>query len=104
MRRLAFDYWDAFNDYDVDLVLSYLEEGYRAERESVVREDVARLKAARLLRIKLKVSERTPPQITGPANAEMFLTMKEPLGTRVIRMGFVSVNGHWRIDHAEEVE
>jgi len=99
VRNLAFGYWEAFNAYDTELVLSYLETSYREEREENLREEIDRLST---FGVKLGITELSPPVIAGPDRAEMFLEMKEPLGTRRIRMGFVLVEGDWMIDFAEE--
>ena len=99
IRRLAFDYWTAFNDYDKERVLSYLEDSYRAEREGELGKDIGRLK---LFSVKLGVSQLTPPRLTGVGEGEMVLLMEEPLGTRQIRMAFRKIDGEWKITHAEE--
>jgi hypothetical protein len=101
LRQLAFAYWEAFNAYDADKALSYLEDAYRAERESEIRSDIGQI---RMFRVKLGVSEESPPQVAGPDDWEMFLNMKEPIGTRRIRMAFTSVGGEWKITYAEEVK
>ena len=101
LRQLAFNYWEAFNSYDADQVLSYLEEDYRKERESAIRRDIGRIK---LFKVKLGVSEESPPQMTGPGEGEMFLRMKEPLGTRRIRMAFREVEDGWKITYSQEVK
>ena len=101
LRKLTFDYWDAFNAYDVEKVLSYLEESYRAERENQIRDDIGLLK---MFRIKLGVTEHIPPTLTGPDEGQMFLLMKEPLGVRQIRMGFANGDGGWLVTFAEEVK
>ncbi len=101
LRQLAFAYWEAFNAYDADRALSYLEDAYRAERESEIRSDIGQI---RMFRVKLGVSEESPPQMAGQGDWEMFLNMKEPIGTRRIRMAFTSVGGEWKITCAEEVK
>ena len=101
LRQLAFAYWEAFNSYDADKALGYLEEAYRQERESVIRKEIGQIK---FFRVKLGVSEESPPQMAGPGEAEMFLTMKEPLGSRRIHMRFREVEGEWKITYAQEVE
>lgn len=101
LRELAFAYWEAFNSYDADKVLEYLEDAYRQERESRIRGDIGRIK---LFRVKLGVSEETPPRMTGPGEGEMYLTMKEPIGTRRIHMRFLKVEGEWKITYSQEVE
>ena len=76
LKRLAFDYWIAFNEYDVDKVLSYLEESYRAEREQGVTDEIAQLE---LFRVTLGVSERSAPALLSPTEGEMMLNLREPL-------------------------
>ena len=101
LRQLAFAYWEAFNAYDADTALGYLEKDYRRQRDEEVRGEIARIS---LFRVKLGVSEETPPSITGHDEREMYLTMKEPLGTRRIRMAFRGVAGEWKITFAEEAK
>ena len=45
VRNLAFGYWEAFNAYDTEQVLSYLQTDYREERE---RRDSAETEIIRL--------------------------------------------------------
>lgn len=101
LRQLAFAYWEAFNAYDADTALGYLEEDYRRQRDEEVRGEIAQIS---LFRVKLGVSEETPPSITGHDERELYLTMKEPLGTRRIRMAFRDVAGEWKITFAEEAK
>ncbi len=100
LRKLTFAYWEAFNAYDVERVLSQLEATYRAEREGQIRTDIGRIKT---FGVKLGVSEATPPQASGDGQWEMFLNMKEPLGIRRIRMAFRQVDGGWKITYSQEV-
>ena len=101
LRKLAFAYWEAFNAYDADRALGYLKEDYRQQQDSAVRDDIGMIK---LFSVKLGVSEETPPQVVGNDEWEMYLTMKEPLGTRRIRMAFQKVEGEWKITFAEEAK
>ena len=101
LRQMAFDYWEAFNAYDADRVLEFLEEGYGQEREEKIRGDIGRLK---LFSVQLGVTEESPPSTVDEDEREMYLTMKEPLGTRRIRMAFREVGGEWKITFSEEVE
>ena len=55
-------------------------------------------------RVTLRVSEESPPEITGPDEGEMFLKMKEPLGTRRIRMALRKIKDEWKIVYAQEVK
>ncbi|MCZ7661609.1 MAG: hypothetical protein M5U22_01015 [Thermoleophilia bacterium] len=101
LRKLAFAYWKAYNAYDVDAALAYLEPGYRAARAKVVSSEINRIET---FGVTLGISEKSPPLLTGPDQGEMLLDMKEPLGTRTIRMGFVRVGDSWWISAAEESE
>ena len=100
-RQMTFDYWEAFNAYDADRVLGFLEEGYGREREEKIRGDIGRLK---LFSVQLGVTEESPPSMVDEDEWEMYLTMKEPLGTRRIRMAFREVDGEWKITFSEEVK
>jgi hypothetical protein len=101
LRDLAFAYWEAFNAYDTEQVLAYLETDYRLEREGAVRDDIGRLST---FGVKLGISELSPPVMLGTERAEMYIEMSEPLGKRRIRMGFLLAEGDWVIDFAEESE
>ena len=57
LRQLAFAYWDAFNSYDAERALGYLEEDYRQQRDETIRAEIARIK---LFGVKLGVSRRVP--------------------------------------------
>ena len=100
-RRMTFEYWEAFNAYDADRVLEFLEEAYGQEREEKIRSDIGRLK---LFSVQLGVTEESPPSMVDEDEWEMYLTMKEPLGTRRIRMAFRQVDGEWKVVFSEEVK
>ena len=101
LKSLAFEYWIAFNDHDVDKVLSYLEESYRAERAEEVSAEIAQLK---LFGVTLGLSQRGPPVLLSPTEGEMMLNLREPLGVRKVRMAFRLTDGEWKITFGEEVE
>ena len=101
LKSLAFEYWIAFNEHDVDKVLSYLEESYRAERAEEVSAEIAQLK---LFGVTLGLSERSPPVLLSPTEGEMMLNLREPLGVRKVRMAFRMIDGEWKITFGEEVE
>ncbi len=101
IRELAFGYWEAFNAYEADRALAYLEDEYRQQREEQVRTEIGRID---LFNVQLGVSEEAPPWTIDGGRREMYLTMKEPLGTRRIRMEFRDVDGEWKITFARQVE
>ena len=101
LRGLAFSYWEAFNAYDADLVLSYLEESHRADRDQLIRDEIDTISA---FGVQLGIREESPPVVLSDGTAEMFMELKEPLGTRRIRMAFARIGADWVIVFAEEVD
>lgn len=101
VREAAAAYWEAYNAYEADRAVSYLDESYRAEKEILVRDEIGRIK---MFGVKLGVSEQSPPTLTGPDEAEMYLDMKEPTGMRTILMRFARHGDTWSITYSEEVE
>lgn len=101
LRRLAFAYWEAFNAYDADRVLSYLEAGYRTDREEPIRSEIKQIDT---FGVQLGVEEESPPVVLGDDSAEMFLSLRNPLGVKRIRMAFQSIDGEWMITFAQETD
>lgn len=101
LRQLTFDYWDALNSYDVDKTLSYLEENYRQVHADEVKDGISQMKT---FGVQLEASEESPPRLEGNGQGEMYVTLKEPIGTRRILMEFEKVGGEWKITFAEEVK
>ena len=100
LRRLAFAYWDAYNAYEPDAVLAMLEPGERVKREPNIRDEIGRLKT---FGVKLGITEKSPPVLTGPDTAEILVTMKEPLGSRTMKMVFLRNGEGWLVTGADEV-
>ena len=101
IRTLAFAYWEALNLYDGEKALGYLEPNYRQKHKNEVESGIGQMK---LFRVKLGVTEESPPSIVGPNKVAMYMTLKEPLGTRRILMEFATVGEQWKITFSEEVE
>lgn len=101
IRLIVKEYWEALNDYDVDRALPMLEESYRAAEEELIRKDIRRMK---LFRVKLGVSEETPPTLNGNADYETYLSLETPIDTRRVLMVFRRIGGEWWIVHSDEVE
>ena len=101
VRRIVRDYWAAFNDYDAERALNFLEPGYRALEEEPIRRDIRRM---RLFRVKLEVSEETPPTRNANGDYETYLAVATPIDTRRLLMVFQRLDGHWRIAFSGEVE
>ena len=99
LRQLAFSYWEAFNAYDAEKTLGFMEESYRLQRQEEIHNEIELIE---LFGVRLDVSEVTPPHIVSEDEREMYLDLKEPLGTRRIRMAFRNADGEWKIIYAEE--
>ena len=101
IRRIVSEYWQALNDYDVDQAVTMLEPAYRAAEEELIRKDIGRMK---LFRVKLKVSEETPPTLNEDGEYETYLSLKTPVDTRRALMVFRQIDGGWWIVFSGEVE
>lgn len=101
IRQIVEAYWIAFNEYDVNHAVTMLEPGYRAQEEELIRSDIGRMK---LFRVKLEVSEETPPSLNEDGDYETYLSMKTPVDTRRVRMVFRRIDGQWWIVFSGEVK
>jgi len=101
IRQIAEAYWEALNEYDVDHAITMLEPGYRAQEEELIRSDIGTMK---LFRVKLEVSEETPPTPNVNGDYETYLSMKTPVDTRRVLMVFRRIDGQWWIVFSDEVE
>ena len=63
VRDVALGYWAAYNAYDLEKTLSYLDEGYRASQEKTIRNEIGQIKN---FGVKLGVSEKSAPVLTAP--------------------------------------
>lgn len=94
IRKIVKEYWEALNEYDVDRAILMLEPGYRSQEEQLIRRDIGRMK---LFRVRLQVSEETPPTLNGNGDYETYLTLKTPVDTRRAKMIFSRIDGQWWI-------
>ena len=101
IRQIAKAYWVALNEYDVDHAITMLEPGYRAQEEELIRKDIGTMK---LFRVKLEITEETPPSLNADGDYETYLSMKTPVDTRKILMVFRRIDGQWWIVFSDEVE
>jgi hypothetical protein len=101
VRDVALGYWAAYNAYDPEKTLSYLDDTYRPSQEKIVRSEIGQIKN---FGVTLGVSEKSAPVLTAPGQAEMYLSMKTPTGTRTMLMKFARRGDVWAITYAEEVK
>ena len=101
IRLIVKAYWEALNGYDVDHAITMLEPAYRATEEELIRKDIGRMK---LFRVKLGVSEETPPTLNEDGDYQTYLSIETPVDTRRVLMVFRRIDGAWWIVYSSEVE
>ncbi len=101
VRNTAFAYWDAWNSYDADKVLAFLEPSYRGVEEERIRRDIGRTQS---FNAKLRLTEESPPVRLESAHWEIFLTMRTPIDMRRIRMTFLVGEDRYWITFSGQVE
>ena len=101
IRRMVTEYWEALNTYDVDHAIAMLEPAYRALEADLIRRDIGQMK---LFRVKLGVSEETPPVINDEGDYEIYLSIDTPIDKRKVLMVFRRIEGQWWIVYSDEVE
>jgi hypothetical protein len=99
VRDVMAAYWAAYNAYDAEKTLSYLDEGYRPSQDKIVRNEISQIKT---FGVKLGVKEKSAPVLIGPDEAEMHISMQTPTGTRSLTMKFVRNGDTWAITYVEE--
>jgi hypothetical protein len=110
LRELADIYWGLLGTGFVDMALAHLEESYRLEREGTIRKESAEgehrlfLGGNAVLPMGSGISEKRPPQMTGPGEGDMLIQVTTPTGVRSFHTKFRKVDGEWKITYAEEVK
>lgn len=99
IRQVIMAYWEAFNAYDVEKVLSHMEDSWRNEHGEALKRDIAQMK---MFRVKLGVEEESPPVITGKGEAEMMIKLNTPIGIKHDYFRLVKVGEEWKISFSEE--
>ena len=95
-RQVVFAYWEAFNNYDVEGVLAFLEESYRLEREEGIASEIGQMQS---FGVKLGVEEEAEPTTTPEGKVEIKIKLSVPMGQpdRHITYELVKINGEWKI-------
>ena len=90
-----------FYTYDPEKAISYLDESVGPDKEKSVRDEIGRIKT---FGVQLGVTEKSAPVLTAPGQAEMYLSMKTPTGTRTVFMKVAQRGDHWAVTYMEEVK
>jgi len=99
-RQVVFAYWEAFNSYDVDGVLAFLEESWREDRADDIAGEIGQME---MFGVTLEVEEEAEPAITDETVGIKML-VKTPLGAKHYIYYLKEIDGEWKIYFAEEVE
>jgi len=99
-RQVVFAYWEAFNSYDVDGVLAFLEESWREDRADNIAGEIGQME---MFGVTLEVEEEAEPAITDETVGIKML-VKTPLGAKHYIYYLKEIDGEWKIYFAEEVE
>jgi hypothetical protein len=103
-RQAVFAYREAFNNYDVEGALAFLEESHRADREDGIRSDIGQMKA---YGIKLGVEEEAEPTITDDGMVAIYIKLDVPVfgqKDRHVIYYLMEIEGEWKICVSEDVE
>jgi hypothetical protein len=100
-RQVVYDYWEAFNAYDVDGVLACLEESYCQIRADEVPGEIGQMEAAG---VTLGLEEEAEPVITPEGIVVIQIKLIVPiLSDRHITYDLVKIDGEWKICDSEEL-
>jgi hypothetical protein len=87
-------YWEAFNNYDVEGTLSFLEESYRLEKEASIKSEIGQMQA---YGVKLGVEEEAEPTLTAEGKVEIKIKLTTPVGAKHDTFDLTKINNEWKI-------
>jgi hypothetical protein len=100
-RQVVYDYWEAFNAYDVDGVLACLEESYCQIRADEIPGEIGQMEAAK---VQLGLEEEAEPVVTSEGIVVIQIKLIVPiLSDRHITYDLVKIDGEWKICDSEEL-
>ena len=95
------DYWAAFNAFNIEKCLSYLEPAYAVSRRPGLESELEEFKKGRMLGVKMVVDSVSPPATMENGQLQVQVTMKiTPRGLsndRYLIYDLVSLDGVWKI-------
>jgi hypothetical protein len=100
-RQVVYDYWEAFNAYDVDGVLATLEDSYCQIRADEIPGEIGQMEAAK---VQLELEEEAEPVVTPEGIVVIQIKLIVPiLPDRHITYDLVKIDGEWKICDSEEL-
>jgi hypothetical protein len=100
-RQVVYDYWEAFNAYDVEGVLACLEDSYCQLRADEIPGEIGQMEAAG---VTLGLEEEAEPVVTPDGIVVIQIKLIVPiLSDRHITYDLVKIDGEWKICDSEEL-
>jgi hypothetical protein len=100
-RQVVYDYWEAFNAYDIEGVLDCLEESYRQLRADEIPGEIGQMEAAG---VTLEMEEEAEPVVTAEGIVVIQIKLIVPvLSDRHITYDLIKIDGEWKICDSEEL-
>jgi hypothetical protein len=100
-RQVVYDYWEAFNAYDVEGVLACLEDSYCQIRADEIPGEIGQMEAAG---VTLELEEEAEPVVTPEGIVVIQIKLIVPvLPDRHITYDLVKIDGEWKICDSEEL-
>jgi len=96
-KQVILDYWEAMNQFDAELALSYCEPAYREERRERVYDQVSRMQPLKYMNYKLTITEMSEPVYIEEGKLEIRATLLTPIGNKYLLYNLVKVDGEWKI-------
>ena len=93
-QRVIYEYWAAFNRYDLEEALSYYEESYREPEREGVRKEINLL---RTFGITLEVVAVSEPSLISEGKVELSMELNTPIGPKYNKYQLVDIDGEWKI-------
>jgi hypothetical protein len=103
-RQVVFAYWEAFNNYDVDGVLAFLEESWQEDSADDIASEIDQMKGANMT---MGVEEEAEPTVTTDGTIVIKMLIDIPImimPDRHYSYYLKKIDGEWKIYYAEEVE
>ena len=93
-QRVIYEYWAAFNRYNLEEALSYYEESYREPEREGVRKEINML---RTFGITLEVVAVSEPYLISEGKVELSMELNTPIGPKYNMYQLVDIGGEWKI-------
>lgn len=98
LREMTMQFWEAYNEYDVDALAAFYEESYWAEQEDEVRSNMQPFEAHGMT---ITATESSPPTEIAPGRWEIKHNARFSGSSLEMVFIFEQFDGEWLLTHAE---